>query len=177
MEIFNNSFNDFAKHPKLDYYPAHLLEAIKEVNAWVYDNINDGVYKCGFAKSQEAYDEAFDNLFNHLDKMEGILSKHRYLCGNEITASDIRAFVTLVRFDEVYVVYFKCNKGTLKDRYPNIFNYVKDIYQLPGIAKSVNMKHIKRHYYTSHPTLNHYGIIPKGDPVDFMSPHDRDRFK
>jgi len=176
MEIFNCQFNDFAKNPTLDLSPAQLKEVIKQTNEWVYPTINDGVYKCGFAKTQEAYEEAFDKLFEALEKMELILAKQRYLCGNRVTSADIRAFVTLVRFDEVYVVYFKCNKKTIKDHYPNIFNYVKDIYQLPGVAKSVNMRHIKTHYYSSHPTLNMYAIIPKGNPVDFNSLHDRNRF-
>jgi len=109
--------------------------------------------------------------------MESILSKQRYLCGNQITHSDIRAFVTLIRFDEVYVLYFKCNQKTIKDHYPNLLNYVKDIYQFPGVAQSVNMKHIKTHYYSSHANLNYYAIIPKGMTVDFSAPHDRHRFQ
>jgi len=176
MESFNSAFNHICKVPNLEFYPKGYLEKIKETDDWVYSNINDGVYKCGFAKSQPAYEEAFENLFKAMDRMEGILSKQRYLNGDQITSSDIRAFVTLVRFDEVYVVYFKTNKATIKDSYPNIFNYIKDIYQLPGVARSVNMKHIKMHYYTAHPDLNKYAIIPRGFTVDFMSPHDRDRF-
>jgi len=176
MEILNSQFNDFAKNPALDFFPAHLSSLIKETNDLFYTTINNGVYRCGFAKSQQAYDEAFDLLFDHLDKMESILSKQRYLCGPQITSSDIRAFVTLIRFDEVYVVYFKCNKKTIKDNYPNIFNYVKEIYQMPGVARSVNMKHIKTHYFTSHPNLNYYAIIPKGLTIDFNTQHDRDRF-
>jgi len=176
MESFNSQFNEFAKNPGLDLLPVDLKGAITETNEWVYPNINDGVYKCGFAKTQGAYEDAFDKLFDSLEKMELILAKQRYLCGNKLTTADIRAFVTLVRFDEVYVVYFKCNKKTIKDHYPNIFNYVKEIYQMPGVAKSVNMRHIKMHYYTAHPTLNLYAVIPKGNPVDFHSPHDRNRF-
>jgi len=176
MESFNSAFNHLCKFPNLNFYPNDLLAKIKETDAWVYPNINDGVYRCGFAKSQSAYETAFENLFNAMDKMEEILSKQRYLNGDRVTSSDIRAFVTLVRFDEVYVVYFKTNKSTIRESYPNIFNYVKDIYQLPGVAPSVNMKHIKTHYYTAHPDLNKYAIIPRGFTVDFMSPHDRDRF-
>jgi len=177
MESFSHAFNEYAKNPGLNFFPQALKDKIKEVNEWVYPSINDGVYKCGFAKTQQAYEEAFVKLFEGLDRMEEILSKQRYLCGNQITSSDIRAFVTLVRFDEVYVVYFKCNKYTIRDHYPNIFNYVKDIYQLPGVAKSVNMRHIKTHYFTAHPTLNFYAIIPKGLTVDFNEAHDRNRFK
>jgi len=177
MESFNSAFNSFAKNPGLNIYPKDSLAVISEVDEWVYPTINDGVYRCGFAKTQKAYEEAFEALFKSLDRVEEILGKQRYLCGNHVTSSDIRAFVTLVRFDEVYVVYFKCNKKLIRRDYPNIFNYVKDIYQLPGVAKSVNVKHIKTHYYTSHSDLNTFAIIPKGNPDDFSTPHDRARFK
>jgi len=176
MEIFNTHLNDFAQHPKIDLFPQSLLADINSANSWIYPTINDGVYRCGFATKQPAYEEAFDALFASLDRLELLLSQQRYICGKSVTSSDIRAFVTLVRFDEVYVVYFKCNKKTIRDNYPNIFNYVKDIYQLPGVAKSVNMKHIKMHYYTSHHALNTYAIIPKGNPDDFSLPHNRGRF-
>jgi len=177
MESFNSAFNSFAKNPDLNIYPKDSLAVISEVDEWVYPTINDGVYRCGFAKTQKAYEEAFEALFKSLDRVEEILGKQRYLCGNHVTSSDIRAFVTLVRFDEVYVVYFKCNKKLIRRDYPNIFNYVKDIYQLHGVAKSVNVKHIKTHYYTSHSDLNTFAIITKGNPDDFSTPHDRARFK
>jgi len=177
LRMFNSNFNKLSNKPDLDIYPEKLRAQIDEVNEWVYDNINNGVYKSGFAKSQEAYEAAVKNVFVHLDKLEDILSKSRYLVGNQITEADIRLFVTLIRFDEVYVVYFKCNKKSIAD-YHNILNYVRDVYQYPGIAETVNMYHIKTHYYTSHPVLNTYGIVPAGP--DFIStvkePHDRDRF-
>uniref|UniRef100_A0A6B2L987 GST C-terminal domain-containing protein n=1 Tax=Arcella intermedia TaxID=1963864 RepID=A0A6B2L987_9EUKA len=176
MESFNSHFNDFAKHPEVDLLPAHLGEAMKEANSWIYPDINDGVYKCGFAKSQEAYEVAFDKLFAALDRLEDLLSRQRYICGDTLTASDIRAFVTLVRFDEVYVVYFKCNKKLIRTDYPNLYNYVKELYQMPAIGRSVDMRHIKTHYYTSHQLLNYYAVIPKGNPDQFSSPHDRNRF-
>jgi len=177
MEVFNSEFNDFARNPKLDLFPKDLKDKIDEVNAWVYPTINDGVYRCGFAMSQQAYEEAFEALFKSMDRLEEILGKQRYLCGNHVTSSDIRAFVTLVRFDEVYVVFFKCNKKMIRNNYPNIFNYVKDVYQLPGVSRSVNMKHIKRHYYSLPKPLSSLGIIPVGNPDDFSTPHDRERFK
>jgi len=177
MESFNSHLNDFATNPTLDLLPSGIIKEMTEVNQWIYDGINDGVYRCGFAKLQKPYDAAFDSLFSALDRLEALLSSRRYICGREPTAADIRAFVTLVRFDEVYVVYFKCNKATIRNNYPNLFNFVKDVYQLPGVAKSVNMQHIKNHYYTSHPTLNTYAVVPKGNPDDFSTPHDRARFE
>ncbi|CAM6101231.1 unnamed protein product [Calypogeia fissa] len=174
-KMFNSEFNKFAKHPEVDLFPAHLQSNIDEVNSWTYNNINNGVYRAGFATKQTPYDEAVTDLFNALDKAEEILSKQRYIAGNVFTEADVRLFVTLIRFDEVYVVHFKCNKRAIRE-YPNLFNYTKDVYQLPGVADTVNMAHIKGHYYRSHPTINKYGIIPPGPNIDFSSPHDRARF-
>jgi len=176
LEMFNSEFNHLAKNPSLDLAPAELRTQMKELDEWIYSSINDGVYKCGFAKTQQAYEENFDKLFAALDRAEEILSKNRYLCGNKLTLSDIRLFVTLVRFDEVYVVYFKCNKCFLHIRYPNLFNFTKEIYQMPGVSETVNMKHIKTHYFSSHANLNYYGVIPKGPGVNLSAPHDRTRF-
>jgi len=177
VRMFNSAFNKLSKNPELDLYPEHLRSKIDEINDYIYDNFNNGVYKAGFAKSQEAYDEAVVKVFEVLDKTEEILSKSRYLVGNQLTEADIRFFVTLVRFDEVYVVYFKCNKKRIID-YPNLLNYTRDLYQNQLIGDTVNMYHIKTHYYTSHPIQNHYAIVPIG--ADFMSTlkekHDRDRF-
>ncbi|XP_042520075.1 glutathionyl-hydroquinone reductase YqjG-like isoform X1 [Macadamia integrifolia] len=175
IRMLNTEFNDIAENASLDLYPPHLQSQIDEVNEWVYDGINNGVYKCGFATKQGAYDEAVAKLYEALDKCEEILSKQRYLCGNTLTEADIRLFVTLIRFDEVYVVHFKCNKKQLHE-YPNLFNYTKDIFQIPGMSSTVNMEHIKRHYYGSHPSINRYGIIPVGPSIDFSTPHERDRF-
>jgi len=172
--MLNSEFNAFANN-QINLAPPELLSKMQEFDVWIYPNINDGVYKCGFAKTQRAYDDAVDNLFNALDRLEVILGKSRYLCGNTLTLSDIRLFVTLVRFDEVYFVHFKCNKRLIRE-YPNLFNHTKDVYQLPGVSDSVNMKHIKMHYYSSHTSLNALGIIPKGVPVEWGSPHDRSRF-
>eukprot|EP00470_Lotharella_oceanica_P015796 CAMPEP_0170179618 /NCGR_PEP_ID=MMETSP0040_2-20121228/18579_1 /TAXON_ID=641309 /ORGANISM="Lotharella oceanica, Strain CCMP622" /LENGTH=366 /DNA_ID=CAMNT_0010423835 /DNA_START=51 /DNA_END=1151 /DNA_ORIENTATION=+ len=176
LRLFNAKFNDFSEPGPAtpDLYPDHLVSQIQKVNSWVYDHINNGVYKCGFAKSQKAYDEAIESLYIHLDKAEDILSRQRYLCGSTMTEADIRLFMTLVRFDEVYAVYFKCNKKLIS-QYPNLLNYCRDLYQTPGIGESINMDHIKKHYYTSHPILNHYAIVPAGPNVieDLKKPHNR----
>lgn len=171
----NSQFNALAQHPEIDLYPETLRAVIDEVNQWVYHGINNGVYKCGFATSQGAYDVAVSELFKCLDRCEEILSKQRYIVGNVFTEADVRLFPTLVRFDEVYVVYFKTNKKCVRE-YPNLFNYVKDVYQLPGVRHSVNMWHIKTHYFTSHPVLNSNAIVPVGPGIDLDAPHDRDRF-
>lgn len=175
VQMLNNEFPQIAKHPDCDLIPIHLKSSIDEVNSLIYDSINNGVYRCGFAKQQKPYDEAVKELFTALDRCEAILSTQRYLCGNVLTESDIRLFVTLIRFDEVYTVHFKCNKKLIRE-YPNLFNYTKDIYQADGISDTVNMYHIKKHYYGSHPSINPFGIIPIGSDVDFSSRHDRDRF-
>ncbi|XP_072985517.1 uncharacterized protein [Typha latifolia] len=175
IRMFNTEFNDIAENADLDLYPPHLQKMIDEVNEWVYDLINNGVYKCGFAKKQGPYNEAVAKLYQALDKCEEILGKQRFICGNALTEADIRLFVTLIRFDEVYAVHFKCNKKLLHE-YPNLFNYTKDIYQIPGMSSTVNMEHIKKHYYGSHPSINPYGIIPIGPNIDYSSPHDRERF-
>ncbi|KAL5731405.1 glutathionyl-hydroquinone reductase [Ranunculus cassubicifolius] len=175
MRMLNTEFVDIAENASLDLYPAHLQAQIDEVNQFVYDGINNGVYKCGFAQKQGAYDDAIVKLYEALDRAEDILSKQRYLCGNSLTEADIRLFVTLIRFDEVYVVHFKCNKKLIRE-YPNLFNHTKDIYQIPGVSDTVNMYHIKKHYYASHPHINPYGVIPIGSNIDYSSPHDRDRF-
>ncbi|CAM8951249.1 unnamed protein product [Rhodiola kirilowii] len=174
IRMFNTEFNDIAENGALDLYPLQLQSKINEVNDWVYDMINNGVYKCGFAKKQEPYDEAVKKLYEGLDNCEEILSTQRYICGNTLTEADIRLFVTLIRFDEVYAVHFKCNKKLLRD-YSNLFNYTKDIFQIPGMHSTVNMLHIKEHYYGSHPTINPFGIVPAGPDIDYFSPHDRER--
>ncbi|XP_048438711.1 glutathionyl-hydroquinone reductase YqjG-like [Pyrus x bretschneideri] len=174
IRMFNTEFNDIAEKAYLDLCPPHLQSQIDQTNEWIYDKINNGVYKCGFARKQEPYDEAVKELFEALDKCEEILSKQRYLCGNTLSEADIRLFVTLIRFDEAYAVNFKCNKKLLRE-YPNLFNYTKDIFQVPGVSSTVNIDHIKQGYY-SIAAINPFGIIPIGPNIDYSSPHDRDRF-
>ena len=173
IRMLNSEFNAFAKNPNLDLYPENLREKIDEVNEWIYHDINNGVYKSGFATTQQAYDKAVNQLFESLDRAEQILSKSRYLVSNDqYTEADIRFFVTLIRFDAVYVQHFKCNKYKISD-YPNLENYTREIYQIPGISETVNFWHIKNHYCRSHSGINPYGIVPLGPIVDYTLPHNR----
>lgn len=174
VRMLNTAFNEWAKHPDRDVYPERLRTEIDSVMEWIYPTINNGVYRCGFAKSQAAYELAFDQLFQSLDRCEEILSKRRFIAGDIFTEADLHLFMTLIRFDEVYVVYFKCNRQFLRE-YPNIFNYMHDIYQTWGIGGTINMHHIKTHYFTSHPVLNTYAIVPKGQTQDYSKAHDRSR--
>jgi putative glutathione S-transferase len=158
-----------------DYYPIELRAEINTINTFVYDNINNGVYKCGFATAQTAYEEAYDNLFTALDKVEARLAGQRYLVGNRITEADWRLFTTLIRFDAVYVGHFKCNRNRIADM-PNLWGYLRDLYQQPGIAETVNFNHIKQHYYYSHASINPTRIVPKGPELDYNATHNRVRF-
>jgi putative glutathione S-transferase len=173
IRMLNSGFEDIARLHE-DYYPQPLRAEIDAVNRLVYKNINNGVYRCGFATTQEAYEDAFDALFSALDELEARLDRSRYLAGDRMTEADWRLFPTLVRFDAVYYGHFKCNLRRLGD-YPNLSNYVRDLYQVPGVAETVDMAHIKRHYYASHRHINPTGIVPKGPEVDFLAPHDRSR--
>ena len=157
-----------------DYYPQRLRTEIEAVNKVVYENINNGVYRCGFATTQEAYERSFDALFAALDEMEARLDRSRYLVGERITEADWRLFTTLVRFDAVYYGHFKCNLRRIED-YPNLSGYLRDLYQVPGIAETVDIDHFKLHYYGSHRHINPTGIVPKGPALDFSRPHDRAR--
>lgn len=174
IRMLNEAFDEWGD-ASLDLYPEPLRSEIDEVNELVYDNVNNGVYRAGFATTQEAYEEAFSQLFAALDKLEDRLSRQRYLVGNQLTEADWRLFTTLVRFDAVYVGHFKCNLRRIED-YPNLSNYLRELFQVPGIAETVNMLHIKAHYYGSHKTINPSGIVPVGPAVDYSLPHDRDRF-
>jgi len=174
IRMLNSAFDKFG-NASLDFYPQDLRREIDAMNDFVYPNINNGVYRAGFATTQNAYEEAFEQLFNALDKLEDTLSKQHYLTGSRLTEADWRLFTTLVRFDQVYVGHFKCNLRRIAD-YPNLWNYTRDLYQVPGVAKTVNMEHIKGHYYRSHKTINPTGIVPVGPEIDFLAPHDRDRF-
>ncbi|XP_033111868.1 glutathionyl-hydroquinone reductase YqjG-like [Anneissia japonica] len=176
IRMFNNSFQDFCQtdeQRKVDLYPENLREEIEQLNSWIYPNINNGVYRAGFATTQEAYDEAVRQVFVHLDKVEEILRGKRYLTGNTFTEADVRLFTTLVRFDTVYVGHFKCNKKRIVD-YPSIWGYVRDIYQSYGIAETVDQEHIQKHYQGSHKKINPLGIIAIGPDLDFDSPHGRE---
>jgi len=173
IRMFNSSFDQWGRRD-IDFYPEPLRADIDELNDIIYKNINNGVYRTGFAIQQKAYEQAFDQLFETMDLLEQRLSTRRYLMGNEITEADWRLFPTLVRFDPVYVGHFKCNKKRLID-YPNLWAYTRDLYQVPGIAETVNMDHIKYHYYGSHDMINPAGIIPKGPDFNFNQTHHRDQ--
>ncbi|EJG1657452.1 glutathione S-transferase family protein [Vibrio parahaemolyticus] len=172
IRMFNSAFNDLTGNHD-DYYPEPLRGVIDEWNDYIYPNVNNGVYRCGFATSQEAYEEAFESLFSALDKINAHLATHRYLAGNKITEADWRLFTTLVRFDAVYVGHFKCNKQRIAD-YVNIQGYLKELYQIDGIADTTDFYHIKRHYYFSHTGINPTQVVPKGPDLDFSSPHQRE---
>lgn len=173
IRMLTSAFNEFAKDKELDLYPKALQEQIDLVNKPIYDNINNGVYRCGFATSQVAYERAYDRLFATLDELEERLSKQRYLLGSQLTEADWRLFTTLVRFDAVYYSHFKTNKKRLMD-YDNLWAYTRELYQIPGIAETVNMDHIKYHYFASHKSINPTGIVPKGPDIDFMKTHGRE---
>jgi putative glutathione S-transferase len=174
IRMLNSAFDAFTE-VTADFYPPELREAIDEINALIYPSINNGVYRTGFATTQAAYEEAFLALFDALDSIESRLASHRYLIGPAITEADVRLFTTLVRFDAVYVGHFKCNLRRIAD-YPNLSNYLRDLYQTPGFGETVNLDHIKRHYYGSHRQINPTGIVPLGPALDFYEPHDRGRF-
>lgn len=171
IRMFNRAFDDVGGN-ELDFSPQALLDDIDAMNDFIYPNINNGVYRAGFATSQGAYQEAVDDVFKALDTAEKLLSSNRYLLGNQITEADWRLFTTLVRFDAVYVGHFKCNKKRIVD-YPNIWGYLRDLYQHPGIADTVDIAYIKEHYYASHDTINPTRVIPAGPVIDFTSEHFR----
>jgi glutathionyl-hydroquinone reductase len=174
IRMLDTEFGAFAK-PDVDLFPKDLQNQIDQVMDAIYMPINNGVYRSGFATSQEAYDEAVTELFENLDHWENVLSQQRYLCGDRLTEADINMFTTLFRFDAVYYVHFKCNLKRIVD-YPNLWNYLKDLYQHPGFKETCNLDHIKRHYYMSHPHINPHRIVPKGPIINFEEAHDRDRF-
>ena len=171
IRMLNREF-DALGDASIDFYPPELQTEIDEVNAFVYPRINNGVYRCGFATTQEAYDEAFEMLFEALDRIDTRLAERRYLVGDRITEADWRLFTTLVRFDAVYVGHFKCNLRRIDD-YPNLSGYLRDLYQVPGVAETVDFHHIKHHYYGSHETINPTRVVPKGPELDLTTPHGR----
>jgi len=174
IRMLNDAFAPFTEDDT-DYYPPALRAAIDAVNERVYENVNNGVYRCGFATSQAAYERAFDRLFETLDELESRLAQSRYLVGEYLTEADWRLFTTLVRFDAVYHGHFKTNLRRIRD-YPQLANHLRDLYQVPGVAGTVDVAQIKRHYYYSHAWVNPTRIVPKGPELDFDRPHDRERF-
>jgi len=173
IRMFNAAFDDLTGND-LDFYPAPLRGEIDALNERIYPAVNNGVYRAGFATSQQAYEQAFDEVFAELDRLELLLGANRYLAGEYLTEADIRLFTTLIRFDAVYYGHFKCNLRRIAD-YPNLSNWLREIYQWPGIAETVDFEHIKHHYYASHRTINPTGVVPKGPAQDFTLAHDRER--
>ncbi|SDU71691.1 glutathione S-transferase family protein [Pseudomonas mandelii] len=173
IRMFNGAFDDLTGND-LDFYPAPLRGEIDALNERIYPAVNNGVYRAGFATSQQAYEEAFDDVFAELDRLEQLLGANRYLAGEYLTEADIRLLTTLIRFDAVYHGHFKCNLRRIAD-YPNLSNWLREIYQWPGVAETVDFQHIKNHYYGSHKTINPTGIVPKGPAQDFTATHDRAR--
>ena len=174
IRMFNSAFASLT-NDRADYYPAELRGEIDRINARVYSDVNIGVYRAGFATAQSAYEEGCRAVFAALDWIEEILSRQRYLVGAALTEADWRLFTTLVRFDAVYYSHFKCNLRRIAD-YPNLSNYLRDLYQMPGVAETVNMDHIKRHYFMSMTAINPTRIVPLGPELDFSAPHNRGRF-
>lgn len=173
IRMFNSAFNESGGND-LDFYPEEHRAEIDELNDYIYPNLNNGVYRSGFATTQEAYEEAATQVFEALDMLEERLATRRYLVGSQITEADWRAFTTLVRFDPVYFGHFKCNRRRLFD-YPNLWGYVCDLYQQPGIAETVDTEYNKRHYYGSHESINPHRIVPIGPDIDYTAPHNRER--
>jgi putative glutathione S-transferase len=174
IRMLNSAFDAFTE-VHADYYPLALRAEIDRINDIVYPNLNNGVYRAGFATSQVAYETAARDVFATLDRLEELLSRQRYLAGRQITEADWRLFTTLIRFDAVYYSHFKCNVRRVVD-YPNLSNYLRELYQVLGIADTVSIDHIKRHYYGSQRQVNPSGIVPIGPALDFAAPHDRGRF-
>jgi putative glutathione S-transferase len=169
--MLNSAFDGIGAQPG-DYYPQPLRNDVDSLNAQIYNTVNNGVYKAGFATTQAAYEEAVFALFAALDELESILAHRRYLVGDQITEADWRLFTTLIRFDAVYHGHFKCNLKRIED-YEHLSAYIRELYQWPGVAETVNMKHIKEHYYRSHGTINPTGVVPAGSMLDFSRPHGR----
>lgn len=171
IRMLNSAFNDLTGNT-LDFYPEALRAEIDQINERVYHTVNNGVYKSGFATTQAAYEEAFTALFDSLEWLDGLLGDRRYLAGDQITEADWRLFTTLVRFDAVYVGHFKCNLKRIED-YPNLSEYLRELYQQPGVAATTDLTHIKRHYYYSHDTINPTRMVPKGPSLQLDRPHRR----
>ena len=175
IRMLNSAFDAFGDS-SLDFYPEMQRLEIDALNAVIYENVNNGVYKAGFAPSQEAYEEAFRALFNTLDELDQRLDEQRFLLGDPLTEADWRLFTTLIRFDAIYYVHFKCNRRRIAD-YPNLSGYLRDLYQMPGVKETVDIEHSKQHYYFSHDRINPTRIVPLGPLLIIDAPHDRDRFR
>jgi len=173
IRMFNSEFNDLTGNTD-DYYPQADREMIDEWNAYIYPHVNNGVYRCGFATTQDAYEEAYHQLFASLDRLDEHLATHRYLAGKTITEADWRLFTTLIRFDAVYVGHFKCNKKRIAD-YQHLNGYMKELYQVPGVSETTDFYHIKRHYYYSHTGINPTQVVPVGPDLDLDSSHGRNQ--
>ena len=174
IRMFNSAFNKITGDVQ-DFFPSAERLAIEQMNELIYQNINNGVYRCGFATSQSAYEEAYHKLFYTLDHIDAILGNFRYLIGPMLTEADWRLFTTLIRFDSVYHGHFKCNRQRLED-YPNISQYIRELFQWQGISETVDFHHIKRHYYFSHDMINPTRVVPIGPDINYASAHDRNKF-
>ncbi|CAF4010280.1 unnamed protein product [Adineta steineri] len=173
--MLNSEFNSYASHPPIDLYPISLRSRINAMNEQIFSKFNSAVYRAGFAKTQEIYDQALNDIFHLLDTLESILAKQRYLIdNNNVTETDIRAWTTLIRFDPVYFTHFKCNKKMISKDYPNLFGFTRELYQMANINKTVDIDEIKKHYYRSHLHINPTGIIAQGPDIDYDKPHGRD---
>jgi putative glutathione S-transferase len=164
IRMFNSAFNRWAGNPDLDLYPVYLRGQIDETNGWTYHDLNNGVYRAGFARSQDAYEAAFEDVFDALDRMETMLAASNFLCGDELTEADVRVYVTLFRFDPVYFIRFKCNRTMIETGYPNLWTYLKRLYRIPGFAESTNLSHIKNGYFGR----SGNGIVPLGWDDDYL---------
>ena len=171
IRMFNSAFDAITGNDR-DFYPEHLRKDIDAINQEVYETVNNGVYRCGFATTQEAYEDAYDALFSSLDKLDHRLASSSYLCGDQITEADWRLFTTLIRFDAVYHGHFKCNRARIED-FKHLSEYTRELYQWPGVSETVNFAHIKRHYYFSHTMINPTQIVPAGPDIDYDRPHKR----
>jgi len=172
IRMFNSAFDHFGAK-KGDYYPEPLRQEVDRLNEWIYETVNNGVYRCGFATTQTAYEEALVPLFDTLDSLELLFTSQRYLAGSILSEADWRLFTTLLRFDPVYVGHFKCNLRRLID-YPNLYAYMRELFQIEGVEETVDFGHIKQHYYQSHTMINPTGIVPVGPLIDFSRPHQRE---
>ena len=176
IRMFNSAFDGIGGDASRDYYPKPLRAEIDRLNEVIYRTVNNGVYRCGFARTQDAYDEAAAALFETLDMLEERLAANRYLTGESLTEADWRLFPTLFRFDAVYVTHFKCNLRRISD-YPNLSGYLRELYQMPGIAETTDLDDTRRHYFMSHRSINPRGIVPIGPEIDLTSPHGRERLR